>query len=459
MKHMVAILMLLILMVGCAHSDNTTVSKLQTPVAVENASTPSSITTSNLNSQQQDWPDIQSEIQDSVVMIVAGGGPGSGTYVEWNEVGVGANIIPIWAIAQGSGVIVDQSGCILTNWHVVKDAKEIYVFLSHQGSISTNDVYTANLVTQHPIADLALIKMNRAPASLSVASLAKKEVLTQGTKVAALGLPYFEAIATIFDNKDEKQPITLTSGIVSAIRQVGGVTYIQTDAAINPGNSGGPLINSKGEIIGINTANLEGTQGLDFAILVDENDPYIKYSIQSAKAQANQESTYTPIQQTPLPMGKSLSFPNKEYLDYKYDFSIQYPDTWTMIKLLPNLPKAVYGVSAAKEVPYLSIYVYDTDQISQQQEVTWKMAGVSNMVWSGPADVILDDAKTTGTFNMAKWDNQGLVLKTLSLTVDLLNNKTIVASCTDYDSPINYDNNADLYKEILMTLTPNVPLD
>lgn len=153
----------------------------------------------------------------------------------------------------GSGVIVSPDGIILTNAHVVKDADEIKVNLSDKRS------FDAKVIGVDPESDIAVIKI--AAKGLPTASLGDSSKLRVGEIVLAVGNPFGL-------NR------TVTSGIVSATGRtnVGIIDYedfIQTDAAINPGNSGGPLVNIKGEVIGINTAIASrsgGYQGIGFAI-------------------------------------------------------------------------------------------------------------------------------------------------------------------------------------------------
>ena len=158
------------------------------------------------------------------------------------------------AISAGSGVIVDaRSGYVLTNHHVVRSAERITVTLKDRRE------FQAELVGTDPATDVALLKI---PAqSLTALPFGDSEQLKVGDLVIAIGNPFGLGQ-------------TVTSGIVSALGR-GGITsgnyedFIQTDASINPGNSGGALINSKGELIGINTAILApsgGNVGIGFAV-------------------------------------------------------------------------------------------------------------------------------------------------------------------------------------------------
>ncbi|MBI3301077.1 MAG: DegQ family serine endoprotease [Deltaproteobacteria bacterium] len=158
--------------------------------------------------------------------------------------------------SMGSGFILDKRGYILTNNHVVENAGEILVKLTDEKE------YKANLVGADPKTDLALIKID-GPAELTTIVLGDSDTLRVGEWVMAIGNPF---------GLDH----TVTAGIVSAKgRNIGHGPYdqfIQTDASINPGNSGGPLINLRGEVVGINTAiysRTGGNVGIGFAIPIN----------------------------------------------------------------------------------------------------------------------------------------------------------------------------------------------
>src|SRR2546426_1428851 len=156
----------------------------------------------------------------------------------------------------GSGFVIDRTGYILTNNHVVDDAEKISVKLADGGE------FEAKVVGKDPKTDIALIKIDTKE-NLPVASLGDSDQLEVGEWVLAIGNPF---------GLDS----TVTSGIVSAKgRHIGAGPYdsfIQTDASINPGNSGGPLINMRGEVVGINTAIFSrtgGNMGIGFAIPIN----------------------------------------------------------------------------------------------------------------------------------------------------------------------------------------------
>jgi S1-C subfamily serine protease len=158
---------------------------------------------------------------------------------------------------QGSGVIIDKEGHILTNYHVIAEARQVKVTLHNRKS------YTAKIIGSDRSHDLAVIQIE-AP-NLTPAVLGDSRNLQVGQKVYAIGNPF-------------GLNGTLTTGIVSSIRSVkepDGMAIddaIQTDAAINPGNSGGPLMNWHGEVIGINTmiaSSVGQSAGIGFAIPIN----------------------------------------------------------------------------------------------------------------------------------------------------------------------------------------------
>jgi serine protease Do len=153
----------------------------------------------------------------------------------------------------GSGVIIDADGHILTNNHVVEDADEIKVLLTN------NKEFDAKVIGRDSKTDLALIKI-KSGKGLPPIKLGNSDELRVGDWVVAIGNPF---------GLDH----TVTAGIVSAKGRVIGAgpydNFIQTDASINPGNSGGPLINLKGEVVGINTAIFAQGQGIGFAIPIN----------------------------------------------------------------------------------------------------------------------------------------------------------------------------------------------
>ena len=159
----------------------------------------------------------------------------------------------------GSGAIIDKKGRVVTNFHVIKDARRVEVTLYDKSS------YEAKILGTDAFNDLAVLEIKCPDERLFPINLGSSDKLKVGQKVLAIGNPFgFEH--------------TLTTGIISSLGRSLKTSYgvienvIQSDAAINPGNSGGPLLNTKGEIIGINTAIYSRSgesAGIGFAVPVN----------------------------------------------------------------------------------------------------------------------------------------------------------------------------------------------
>lgn len=175
----------------------------------------------------------------------------------------------------GSGVIVDSKGYILTNAHVVKlnnqVVKDVTVRLNNEKDIQGKTIWADDMI------DLAIVKIDTKD-KLNVASLGDSDALSIGDTAIAIGNP----ISLQFSQ-------TVTQGIISGLdRYVGAVSgggymtgLIQTDASINGGNSGGALLNSEGEVIGINTVKVQSAEGLGFSIPINFIKPIIKQVIET----------------------------------------------------------------------------------------------------------------------------------------------------------------------------------
>lgn len=159
---------------------------------------------------------------------------------------------------QGSGFVWDKSGHILTNFHVVQESEHIEVIFAAGARVE------ASVVGTDPSTDLALLKVDLPPDQLVPVSLGDSDSLKVGQLALAIGAPF-------------GQEFTMTSGIISAVGRTMKscdscypiAAAIQTDTPINPGNSGGPLLNERGEVIGINTwiiSRSGGSAGISFAL-------------------------------------------------------------------------------------------------------------------------------------------------------------------------------------------------
>lgn len=161
----------------------------------------------------------------------------------------------------GSGFIINEEGYVVTNYHVINGAQEVKVIFSDGKEVN------AKVVNYDAERDIAVIKITDNVKMPGIAQLGDSSTVKAGEEVIAIGNPLGKEFSS-----------TVTKGIVSSpnrkMKTENGnvLDYIQTDAAINPGNSGGPLINSKGEVIGINTAKKVGEdiEGIGFAIPINE---------------------------------------------------------------------------------------------------------------------------------------------------------------------------------------------
>jgi serine protease Do len=170
----------------------------------------------------------------------------------------------------GSGVVIDEKGYILTNNHVIDDAERLKVTLT-DGRVLRGRVAGSDEVT-----DLAVIKVE-AEQPLPVAELGNSDDLKAGQIVVAIGNPFGLTGGP-----------AVTAGIISSLNRSiqarsGVLDLIQTDAAINPGNSGGPLVNTKGEVIAINTANMPYAQGIGFAVPINTAKSILKELVEKGR--------------------------------------------------------------------------------------------------------------------------------------------------------------------------------
>lgn len=224
---------------------------------------------------------------------------------------------------QGSGFIIDRSGIILTNAHVVDQADKVTVILK-DGRSFEGKVQGADEVT-----DLAVVKINGN--SLPVAPLGDSGTVQVGDWAIAVGNPLG------LDN-------TVTLGIVSTLQrsstQVGipdkRLDFIQTDAAINPGNSGGPLLNERGEVIGINTAIRPDAMGIGFAIPVNTAKAI------SAKLARGEQVAHPFLGIRMATLTAQLAQQNNR--DPNSPFMVPEIDGVLVVQVIPNSPAAAAGL-------------------------------------------------------------------------------------------------------------------
>ncbi len=206
-----------------------------------------------LEGEEGIWPfDIEEDYQDTPVVRAA-------ETVMSSVVGVSTDRVDPWGRAQemqgtGSGIIIDSEGYVVTNYHVIQYADDIYI------NVEEDTEKRAEIIGTDPESDLALLKIDKD--GLPSAEFGDSEGLVRGELAVAIGNP----LGLEFQR-------SVTSGVISApdrtmLVEHDYVELIQTDAAINPGNSGGPLVNAKGEVIGINSVKIQapGVEGMGFAI-------------------------------------------------------------------------------------------------------------------------------------------------------------------------------------------------
>jgi serine protease Do len=246
----------------------------------------------------------------------------------------------------GSGFIFDAQGLIMTNAHVVDKADQVTVLLKDGRQ------FKGKVLGEDTLTDIAVIKIEAT--NLPAVSLGNSKALLPGEWAIAIGNPLG------LDN-------TVTVGIISATGRSGSeigisdrrVRFIQTDAAINPGNSGGPLLNAAGQVIGVNTAIIQGAQGLGFSIPIDSAQLIAQQLVKSGKV----EHAYLGVQMA------DLTPELRDQLNQNSKVKVDAEKGVLVLKVIPKSPASSGGMKSGDLV--LSINdkpTLTTDDVQQAVE-------------------------------------------------------------------------------------------
>ncbi|MBW4439993.1 MAG: trypsin-like peptidase domain-containing protein [Plectolyngbya sp. WJT66-NPBG17] len=248
----------------------------------------------------------------------------------------------------GSGFVISSDGLILTNAHVVSGADTVSVTMKDGRELS------GKVVGQDPLTDVAVVRVQAN--NLPAVSLGNSDALKPGEWAIAIGNPLG------LDN-------TVTAGIISATGRSSSevrvpdkrVNFIQTDAAINPGNSGGPLLNQRGEVIGMNTAIIGGAQGLGFAVPINTAQRISQQLISKGRV----DHPYLGIQMR----GLTADLKQQINRDREAGFQVQDDQGVVIFRVLPNSPAAKGGLRTGDVIKKVNGQaVTKADQVQQAVE-------------------------------------------------------------------------------------------
>lgn len=207
----------------------------------------------NINSYSDNWKDLEANIQDCVVQVVSQ--IASFNWVEPYK-------SPEQIQASGTAFFISSDGYLLTNFHVIDQAKSIYINVPSFG----RKPFDVEVIGVYPEGDIALMKLKKESYDeivnnlgfLPYLNLGDSDTLYRTEPVLALGYPLGQRY------------LKSTVGVVAGRDYIGGISFVHITAPINPGNSGGPLLNRSGEVMGINTAGIPGSQNMCYMIPINE---------------------------------------------------------------------------------------------------------------------------------------------------------------------------------------------
>jgi S1-C subfamily serine protease len=253
----------------------------------------------------------------------------------------------------GSGFIFDKKGLVITNAHVVDKADQVTVLLKDGRQ------FKGKVLGEDTLTDVAVVKIEAS--NLPTVSLGNSKKLLPGEWAIAIGNPLG------LDN-------TVTVGIISATGRSGSeigisdrrVSFIQTDAAINPGNSGGPLLNAAGQVVGVNTAIIQGAQGLGFAIPIDSAQLIAQQLVANGKA----EHAFLGVQMV------DLTAELRDRLNQQEKLKIDSEKGVLVVKVMPNSPAAAGGIRSGDLVQAINDQPTRTTDDVQQAVETARPGGI-----------------------------------------------------------------------------------